>query len=255
MTNITPIVAGILYNQQGEILLSSRPQGKAYAGYWEFAGGKVEDNETELVALRREFQEELGIHIHHATPYLTKTHVYEHATVRLRFFRIQAQDWYGTPQAKEQQQFAWQNPAQYTVFPMLPANASLLHTLSLPNQFSGSLKTGFISNNQQYQISTPDLATPHSHLLLTAKQIQQTNGNEQQDIWLFIQQASDLQAVNQAIAAIWSINTSKDAEVLQYTLQQGSPIPICVYAPTTIIQKYQPTWQQLGIHAIITHNN
>lgn len=255
MTDIISVVAGILYNQQGEILLSSRPEGKAYAGYWEFAGGKVEANETELAALQREFQEELGIHIHHATPYLTKTHAYEHATVRLRFFRIQAQDWHGTPQAKEQQQFAWQNPAQYTVAPMLPANASLLHTLSLPNQFSGSLKTGFTSDNQRYQISTPDLATPNSHLLLTAEQIQQIKQHEQQDIWLLIQQESDFQAANQAIAAIWPINTSKDAETLQYTLQQGSPIPICAYAPNEIIQKYQSTWQQLGIHAIIHHNN
>ena len=36
------VVAGILFNERGEFLLSSRPEGKPYAGYWEFSCGKVE---------------------------------------------------------------------------------------------------------------------------------------------------------------------------------------------------------------------
>ena len=75
-------------NQAGDYLLSSRPEGKPYAGYWEFAGGKVEANESEFAALQREFAEELGITIHRAKPWLTKVHVYEHAHVHLRFFGL-----------------------------------------------------------------------------------------------------------------------------------------------------------------------
>jgi len=75
------VVAGILFNERGEFLLSSRPEGKPYAGYWEFAGGKVEAGETEFAALQREFMEELGIEITHATPWLGGGFSYEHHPV------------------------------------------------------------------------------------------------------------------------------------------------------------------------------
>ena len=132
MPPIIHVVAGIVFNAQGEILLSSRPKGKEYAGYWEFAGGKIEPNETPLSALQREFKEELDINILNATPWLAKFYQYPHAHVHLRFFRITAHQWRGKPTAKEQQQFIWQHPSNLTVSPMLPANTALLHALTFP---------------------------------------------------------------------------------------------------------------------------
>ncbi|MFC2561805.1 MAG: NUDIX domain-containing protein, partial [Kingella oralis] len=123
------VVAGILFNERGEFLLSSRPEGKPYAGYWEFAGGKVEAGESEFAALQREFMEELGVEILHATPWLAKFYRYEHAHVNLRFFRVAAHEWRGTLQAREQQQWAWQKAGDFTVSPMLPANTALLAQL------------------------------------------------------------------------------------------------------------------------------
>ncbi|SSY70019.1 NUDIX domain-containing protein [Alysiella crassa] len=123
---ITTVVAGIVFNARGEVLLSSRPAGKAYAGYWEFAGGKVEQGETLLAALQREFHEELGIDIQHADLWQEKIHAYEHATVHLHFFVVLPTDWSGELKAREGQQWAWQSPQNYTVAPMLPANAALL---------------------------------------------------------------------------------------------------------------------------------
>ena len=87
------VAAGIVENDAGEFLLSSRPEGKPYAGYWEFAGGKIEAGETPLQALKREFAEELGIEILHARPWLAKTHRYEHALVHLYFFLIVPDGW------------------------------------------------------------------------------------------------------------------------------------------------------------------
>lgn len=130
MTIPTQVVAGIVFNHDGNVLLSSRPTGKAYAGYWEFAGGKVEAGETLLAALQREFHEELGIHIHHATLWQDKIHTYEHATVHLHFFVVQAHEWSGELRAQEGQQWAWQSPKHYTVSPMLPANESLLREIA-----------------------------------------------------------------------------------------------------------------------------
>ena len=87
---LVQVVAGILLDQNGRYLLSSRPEGKPYAGYWEFAGGKVEAGESDFQALQREFEEELGIRILAATPWLTKVHSYEHAHVRLHFLWVEA---------------------------------------------------------------------------------------------------------------------------------------------------------------------
>lgn len=123
------VVAGILYNQNGEILLSSRPQGKSYAGYWEFAGGKIEEDETHLAALKREFFEELGLQIHQAQLWLSPCHEYEHAIVNLHFYRVAFGDWSGEIQAKEGQQFAWFALNAIDDLPILPANHAIITAL------------------------------------------------------------------------------------------------------------------------------
>lgn len=130
MKPILNVVAGIVYNTKGQILLSSRPQGKAYAGYWEFAGGKIELDETPLAALKREFAEELGIVIEGATFWQQKSHEYEHAYVHLQFFIVEPYEWHGELIAREGQQFCWQMVEQCIVNPMLPANREILVELA-----------------------------------------------------------------------------------------------------------------------------
>ena len=58
---LVDVAVGILLQPDGRFLLTSRPAGKVYAGYWEFPGGKLEAGEDVLQALARELQEELGI--------------------------------------------------------------------------------------------------------------------------------------------------------------------------------------------------
>lgn len=55
------VVAGILMDAAQKVLIAKRPEGKTYAGYWEFSGGKIEAGESHIQALVREFREELGI--------------------------------------------------------------------------------------------------------------------------------------------------------------------------------------------------
>ena len=57
------VAVGVLIAPDGRFLLTSRPEGKVFAGYWEFPGGKLEAGETVAEALKRELFEELGIHI------------------------------------------------------------------------------------------------------------------------------------------------------------------------------------------------
>lgn len=132
---ITEVAAAILENDQGQVLLGCRPAGSVYAGYWEFPGGKVETGETVHQALVRELKEELGIQILEARPWLVREQLYEHAHVRLHFFRVR--HWQGELQTLQHAALHWQNPHEpATVSPMLPTNAPLLHALALPDFYA-----------------------------------------------------------------------------------------------------------------------
>jgi 8-oxo-dGTP diphosphatase len=130
---VVEVVAAVITQPDGSYLLAERPAGKVYAGYWEFPGGKIEPGETPLEAIRREILEELGLEITAASQWLMRRHVYEHASVRLRFFRVTR--WRGEPIGLEGQRFAFQMPGIETVGPMLPANGPVLKALSLPSVY------------------------------------------------------------------------------------------------------------------------
>ena len=127
---VVEVAAAVLQRSDGRFLLAQRPVGKAYAGYWEFPGGKIEPNESALHALRRELHEELGIEVIEAYPWLTRVFTYPHATVRLNFFRVMR--WQGEPHGRESQSLSWQAGSELTVGPLLPANTPILRALQLP---------------------------------------------------------------------------------------------------------------------------
>ena len=117
------VAVGVLIDAGGDFLLTSRPEGKVYAGYWEFPGGKLEAGESVEAALRRELHEELGIEIGAVRPWKVKLVDYEHARVRLHFCKVH--DWQGEFQMREGQSMAWQRlPVQ--VGPVLPGTLPVL---------------------------------------------------------------------------------------------------------------------------------
>ena len=117
-----------------EFLLAQRPEGKVYAGYWEFPGGKVEPGESVREALIRELQEELGITVTACSPWLTRQFTYPHATVRLHFWRVTAWDGeIGITAPLEHAAVNWEKCGKSaSVTPILPANDPILKALSLP---------------------------------------------------------------------------------------------------------------------------
>jgi len=129
-SEVVDVAAAVIERDDGSFLLAQRPQGKAYAGYWEFPGGKVEAGEPVAEALRRELHEELAIDLVQAYPWITRVYSYPHATVRLHFHRVLK--WQGEPHPHEEQALAWQRCGALSVAPMLPANAPVLKALSLP---------------------------------------------------------------------------------------------------------------------------
>ncbi len=135
MSTVVEVAAAVMLRADGrEFLLAQRPEGKVYAGYWEFPGGKVEPGETVRQALVRELQEELGITVTACSPWLTRQFTYPHATVRLNFWRVTAWDGeIGITAPLEHSAVDWLACGDAPhVEPILPANAPILKALSLP---------------------------------------------------------------------------------------------------------------------------
>ncbi|MGI9216072.1 MAG: NUDIX domain-containing protein [Hydrogenophaga sp.] len=124
---VTDVAVGVLIAPDGAFLLTSRPEGKVYAGYWEFPGGKLEAGETVEQALRRELQEEIGITIGAAHPWREKLVDYPHALVRLHFCKVF--EWSGTLHMREGQQCGWEHlPVRCA--PVLPGTIPVLEWLA-----------------------------------------------------------------------------------------------------------------------------
>lgn len=124
------IAVGVVSDQQGRILISERKADCAYAGQWEFPGGKCEPGEHVEDALARELQEELGIEVESARPLIRLDHRYPDRHVLLDTWRVTA--WQGTPHAREGQRFDWVHPADLDRYPMLAANRPILKAVQLP---------------------------------------------------------------------------------------------------------------------------
>lgn len=120
---VTEVAVGVLIDPQGRFLLTSRPSGKVYAGYWEFPGGKLEAGETVEQALRRELMEEIGLRIGVAHAWRSQLVDYPHALVRLHFCKVF--DWTGRLHMHEGQDFRWERlPVQCA--PVLPGTVPVL---------------------------------------------------------------------------------------------------------------------------------
>ena len=129
------VAVGVLIDKQDRFLLTSRPEGKVYAGYWEYPGGKLEAGETVEQALRRELHEELGITIGAVHPWKVELVDYEHARVRLHFCKVY--EWSGEFEMREQQAMAWQTlPVE--VAPVLPGTIPVLQWFAAERGFVGA---------------------------------------------------------------------------------------------------------------------
>jgi 8-oxo-dGTP diphosphatase len=124
------VVAAVLRDSAGRVLIAERPAGKPLAGFWEFPGGKLEPGETAFHALQRELQEELGIRVRHAYRLLRFSHRYPEREVELDTWQVTA--WEGAPASHEGQQLAWVLPEELRDWQLLPADEPIVAALKLP---------------------------------------------------------------------------------------------------------------------------
>lgn len=125
-TDWLQVAVGVVFDTGGQFLMTTRPKGKAYAGYWEFPGGKIEAGESVEQALVRELHEELGISAQGVQRWRSLDAHYPHASVRLHF--CQVHDWTGCLEMREGQQFSWQK-LPVSVQPVLPGSIPVLEWL------------------------------------------------------------------------------------------------------------------------------
>ena len=129
------VAVGVLIRPDGSFLLTSRPPGKVYEGYWEFPGGKLEAGETVEQALRRELLEEIGVTIVAATPWRVELVDYPHALVRLNFCKVF--NWTGQLHMHEGQNFSWEG-LPVKVRPILPGTVPVLDWFASERGFEGA---------------------------------------------------------------------------------------------------------------------
>ncbi len=124
------VVAAALTNENDEILLQKRPEGRSMAGLWEFPGGKVEPFESPESALVRELKEELGVTVEgkNLTPVTFASEALgdKHLVLLLYACRI----WSGDPLPLESPEIAWVSLNNMRKLDMPPADAPFIDALA-----------------------------------------------------------------------------------------------------------------------------
>jgi 8-oxo-dGTP diphosphatase len=118
-----------LINENGQMLVQRRPEGKSMAGLWEFPGGKVEFGEGLTDAISRELHEELAI-IALPNDFAALTFASEFIGEReLLLLLYTCRQWSGTPSALHASEIRWVTADELMALPMPPADAPFIRTL------------------------------------------------------------------------------------------------------------------------------
>ena len=122
------VVAGVLRDSSGRVLIAQRPPGKHMAGFWEFPGGKVAAGESGEQALARELIEELGVSLQRCHPLLQLRHDYSDRVIQLDVFVVD--DYGGEPSGREAQALKWVAASELATQDLLPADRPIIEALN-----------------------------------------------------------------------------------------------------------------------------
>lgn len=118
------VVVGILINSYQKILIAKRPSHVSQPGLWELPGGKINSNESPYSALKRELNEEIGIEVISAEPFLKIDYDYSDYSVILEAWKIL--DFKGIPKGNENQIICWTDIAALSTFNFPKANQEII---------------------------------------------------------------------------------------------------------------------------------
>ena len=129
---IVHVVAGVIRDARGRILLARRTLGRDLAGLWEFPGGKVEPGESPEDALVRELREELGIEASVSEALLRVPQQYPDKRLVLDVRRVTFR---GVPKGLDGQALAWSPLQALAKYPMPPADRPVVAALTQPDRY------------------------------------------------------------------------------------------------------------------------
>jgi 8-oxo-dGTP diphosphatase len=123
------VVAALVQNEAGEILLTQRREDQDLPLYWELPGGKIEPGEAPEAALVRELREELGADADVGRVWDVLYHDYPGYDVYMLVYECRLRD---APRAVEVKDVAWVAPSRLGDYRILPADAPLMARLRSP---------------------------------------------------------------------------------------------------------------------------
>ena len=125
---MTIVVAAVI-ERDGQILIGQRKAGQRHALKWEFPGGKVEPGETPPDALRRELEEELGIHAEIGPQLADYEYAYSgRPAIRLIFYRVTR--FQGAMKNLAFEQIRWESPERLPDYDFLEGDVDFVRTLA-----------------------------------------------------------------------------------------------------------------------------
>lgn len=117
------VVALALIGPTGRVLMQRRRAERAHGGLWEFPGGKIEARETDLSALQREIEEELGLRLDQSTLVYLAEASSDAAGIVIRLYTCRT--WDGEPAALDADALLWCEAAELAALPMPPLDMPL----------------------------------------------------------------------------------------------------------------------------------
>jgi 8-oxo-dGTP diphosphatase len=121
------VVAALVRDGSGRILLSRRREDQPMPLLWEFPGGKVEEGESPTDALAREIEEELGCRAQVGRVDDVVFHRYPDFDLYMLVYRCRL---LGEPRPVEVAELAWVAPVDLENYEVLPADIPLCERLS-----------------------------------------------------------------------------------------------------------------------------
>ena len=121
------VVAGILEDTDGRVLITERVDDGPFHGLWEFPGGKIRHGESPSGALCRELTEEIGVEPIESEHFISLQYDYPDRSVAIDFSLVAR--WRNEPRGLEGQALNWVDIADLDVAILLPANKPVVDAL------------------------------------------------------------------------------------------------------------------------------